>query len=110
MSQMLQVLLAWMSGALYKLTIVTEDDAMEDQVGQLTAFSSADGGYCGISFELISSQSHHYVSVTTDELHRKRNLSDLGDRHNNGPHQDLIFDNPLLSVWLWVSKNWIWLW
>ena len=43
-------------------TIVTEDDAMEDQVGQLTAFSSADGGYCGISFELISSQSHHLAT------------------------------------------------
>ena len=26
-------------------------------------------------------------------------MSDLGNQRNDGPHQDQIFDNPLLSAW-----------
>ena len=26
-------------------------------------------------------------------------MSDLGNKHNNGPRQDQIFDKPLLSAW-----------
>ena len=38
-----------------------------------------------------------------------KHMSEEGNQHNNGPHQDKIFDNPsalCLSVW---AKNWIWL-
>ena len=35
--------------------------------------------------------------------------SDLGNQHNNGPHQDQIFDNPAaLCLALW-DNNLIWL-
>ena len=34
-------------------------------------------------------------------------VSDQGNQHNNGPHQDQIFDNPsVLCLALW-AKNWI---
>ena len=37
-------------------------------------------------------------------------VSDQGNQHNNGPHQDQIFDNPsVLCLALW-AKNWIQFW
>ena len=36
------------------------------------------------------------MPVVTDELLLKQ-VSDQGNQHNNGPHQDQIFDNP--SAW-----------
>ena len=35
-------------------------------------------------------------------------MADLGNQHNNGPHQDQDFDNPAVLLALW-AKHWIWL-
>ena len=41
--------------------------------------------------------------------HVAKHVSDLGHQHDNGPHQDQIFDNPsTLCLALW-TQNWIWL-
>ena len=49
------------------------------------------------SIGLISS--HHYVPVVTDEATQAaKHVSDQGNQHNNGPHQDQIFDNSLCSL------------
>ena len=56
-----------------------------------------DGGGC-LSLALGWSSSYHYVPVVTDELLTQRNTPDLGSQRNNGPEQDHIFDNPLLSA------------
>ena len=46
---------------------------------------------------LISS--HHYMPVVTDEAAQAaKHVSDPGNQHNNGPHQDQIFDNPLCTL------------
>ena len=46
---------------------------------------------------LISS--HHYVPVVTDEATQAaKHVPDQGNQHNNGPHQDQIFDNSLCSL------------
>ena len=51
--------------------------------------------------------SHHCVPVVTDELATQvaKHLSDLGNQHNNGVHQDHIWNNPsALCIALW-AKN-----
>ena len=40
-----------------------------------------------------------------------KHLSDLGNQHNNGPHQDQIFDNPsalCLALCPQVGFDWGW--
>ena len=35
-----------------------------------------------------------------------KHVSDLGNQHNNGPHQDQIFDNPsALCLALWAKTR-----
>ena len=51
------------------------------------------------------------MPVVTDDRATQvvKHVSDQGNQHNNGPHQDQIFDNHsafCLALW---AKNWIWL-
>ena len=51
--------------------------------------------------------SHHRVPVVTDELATQvaKHLSDLGNQHNNGAHQDQIWSNlSALCIALWAKK------
>ena len=46
---------------------------------------------------------HHYVPVVTQVA---KHVSDLGNQHNNGPHQGQNFDNPsALCLALWAKSR-----
>ena len=57
--------------------------------------------FFGISIGLIS-----FTPVVIGVLLRLQNMSDQGNQHNNGPHQDKIFDNPAaLCLALWAKNR-----
>ena len=68
---------------------------------------------CGCFLSLVLDWSLHTIrlraSVHWWATRVAKHVSDLGNRHNNGPHQDQIFHNPSALCSAVLAKNWIWL-